>query len=438
MTIFRTNIFYKIFVAFLVMFLGACQDFKVSSSPNVSQVKLEKLKADWNLCLPSADLSYDLGTDIMTMDNSSIVVSGRYYRREAENLELPTTSIVSNISITGRINWTIQLEGSAYIHKVITTDNQNIMGFGYTQNVKNNPTQAAVFKLSKSGEVIFQKALRGSKDFIEISDAILLDNDHFILAGKYSDSKSNDTKSVFMARIDQNGTIGWTKFFKDTNPKGVIKIFQGKHGGYALVFNDYRRATRTPNQAEKFRQGKKYHHSYGVNVVKIDGVGNIQNKIRLKTGNRMENLRALNLQSGDIVLTMSTRNKAKKHDELIFLVLSDDLNIKKQVTITDEPVQINDIQQSQDGTIYASGQTMVKDFGRANLWLSSFSSEVELQSEGYLNSRGHKDWANAFHLDELNNKIHFTGQRSKKNSSSHYWKKKRGNCLWVVQTGLHP
>jgi len=429
----KTNRFYKMLTCSLLVLVSACQAQNGESLRLNSHVPQGKLKAEWKLCITSAHISSDLVSDIIAMDDGSLIVSGRFYRKAKANLGPPKTSLISNISSKGRIKWMTELEGIANIHRLLLTNENNISAFGSTQNSLGEPKQATLYKLSKNGNLISQITLEGPKFFREIRDAIQLSNGHYIITGTYQ--KTENAKSVFLAEIDENGKNIWTKTYPNKKPGSTLRVFKRKQEGYALIFVDYQATLKAPKEAANIRQVKRYTYNSEVVVLNLDGAGDVKKSFQLNLRGKQLgiNLRALYSHTGDTILTFTQRNWAEKQNELTMLILDDDINVKRQVVITTEPVQINDIQQSQNGTIYTTGKTRAKDFGKENLWFGSFSSDADFLSESYLNTRGIKDWANALYLDETSHKISFVGQ-SKKVSFWNAHRFRRKGCVWVVQT----
>ena len=424
-----------LFVASLALIIS-CQEQTAVAEEKTNKlskpsIENDELKPEWQVCFPSdALIPSDTGTDIIATREGSTVVTGLFEKRTSDNLGFPKTSLVSNISPTGVVNWITELGPHVATKKLLITDKQNIIAVGHTR-VKLGKNNATIHKLSKDGQILFTKKLFEEEYWSKITDVEKLDSSHFLISGTLKNVESKGAKSeVFLAQMNLNGKKDWVRKFSEVERPSNVQLLQNQNGERFLVLNESERIrTRT-------EKGIKSSNKSSLAVLKINKAGVVEEIFRLKDNKSKSNLRALYTQSGKIFITYINRDKVAKKTTLSLIILNDDLSVKYQAGITDKPIQINDIEQSEDGTIYVTGHTNQKGYGKRDIWLGTFSTNGKLLGEKHLNIEDNNEWANAFYLDEENRKMLFTGQRRKDKSQDRSAFQNSGSCLWVIQTTL--
>lgn len=103
--------------------------------------------------------------------------------------------------------------------------------------------------------------------------------------------------------------------------------------------------------------------------------------------------------------------------------LKSTVDVKKQIDITGQPLRIEDIQASSDGTIYMVGTT-----NRVKRVVGEYAKDGELLIQKELGRPNKYDAVKSFYFDEVNNKVFYTGTKTRPNGSV--------QCIWVFQTSL--
>jgi len=406
---------------------------EVSAKPSSSKSTdfSSVLETNWEICFPSDAFNpSDHGKDIISMRDGSTVITGQFDKKTTDNMKVPRTSIISNISSTGAVNWVTELGPWDEVKKILITDNQNIIAVGHTR-VKLAKNNARLHILSKDGKILFSNTYFEDEYWSKITDVEKLDNDYLLISGTLKNVNNKGAKSeVFLAKVDLNGKQDWVRKFTDVERPSHVQVLPNQLGEQFLVFNNIERIrTRT-------EKGTKSSSKGSLTALKINKAGDVEKAFHLKDDASKSNFRALHTQSGELFITYTDRDKVAKKTTLSIIILNDDLSVINQAEITDKPIQINDIEQSDDGSIYTTGHTNEKGYGKRDIWLGKFSTNGKLLGEKHVNIEDNNEWANAFYLDEENRKVIFTGQRQKDKSKDKTATHNLGSCLWVVQTNL--
>ena len=92
--------------------------------------------------------------------------------------------------------------------------------------------------------------------------------------------------------------------------------------------------------------------------------------------------------------------------------LKSTVDVKKQIDITGQPLRIEDIQASSDGTIYMVGTT-----NRVKRVVGEYAKDGELLIQKELGRPNKYDAVKSFYFDEVNNKVFYTGTKTRPNGS---------------------
>ena len=416
-SIFKLDLFSTIMITAFLTITSACQDnSKTLQRPN----KLATLEPDWQICLPNkVSFPNDRGTDILSMKDGSILVSGII----SSNDRFAVTSTISSLSASGHINWLTKLESGKKIEKIIATDDQSIFAVGSSYRREKAGTHPIFYRLSKYGKIEIGKNITEQLSWHEIRDIAKDDDGHFLVTGI---SKKDKGSNVFLAKIDVEGRVLWAKTYDRYEHVYNLKMLQSGSGETFLVYTVFRKVIKKPKLGVK----KSYTSNYV--VMKVDKSGDkIKTYRSEKTPGRGNNVHAFYSQTGGLIVTFSHYNTDSLVKTQMIDTLDDELNIEKQVAIkrdNKDDVVIRDIQETNGGGFYATGYIKPKGRSKRDLWLGLFSRDGIVLSETQLETPDNKDYATTLNLNVLENKVYITGRREKSASS--------GACIWVLQTNL--
>jgi len=450
----KPNKFFRALFLSPIALLSACQgNEKISIATNTK----DALVPDWDLCLSKeVSNSKSYGSDIIFMDDNSIVVSAYIHKKVKGNLNARNTSIISNISPTGHVNWTTNLGDNAYIEKLFLTEDQHIVAFGHRQ-ISGSRGIATIHKLSRNGDILLQKILRETDVMLKISEAnkqgkslrdldfldgatrltdiwkvldkqenvfltnitsaIALEKNHFLVTGNQRSFSPRKPKLVYISESDQNGDEVWSKVLNDTNQPSDPIILKNDRDAYFLIFSE--RGEKVTDKGYK----RTIKNSI-VTVFKLDKSGEVQKTFRHQAENRIRELRALHTESGNLFLNFSVR---KQGDTLTdrtneTIILTDDLSLKSHSSYK-QRLTIYDLQESNTGAIYATGTVNTKpefksvDGGakrvaaKYHLWFGELSNEGKVLSKKTMIVSEDLNLPYAFHLDAAEKKVSITGVR---------------------------
>lgn len=130
--------------------------------------------------------------------------------------------------------------------------------FGHTNSYGAGNDDAFAMKLNENGDVIWMKTY-GSSGFDVVTSASVTSDGNYIIVGTTT-SFSAQLIDIFTLKIDENGNIIWSRYYKMTGNDYSVSVHQTDDDGYAIAgFTD------------SYGAG-----SYDVLLLKVDSLGNIE------------------------------------------------------------------------------------------------------------------------------------------------------------------
>jgi gliding motility-associated-like protein len=147
--------------------------------------------------------------------------------------------VVLKLDATGRVTWKTAISDLAgngtYFSRIIEQSNGELAAFGYTQAFNSNVRQVILLKFSATGSLLWSNKLSLNSQFAPndmlhpyfLSEG--LNHDLLLtIGGSHNDANADSTYAV-MARINNAGTIAWSKAFTNDpfsfgmNPSGIYE-----------------------------------------------------------------------------------------------------------------------------------------------------------------------------------------------------------------------
>ncbi len=232
-------------VVAIIMFFCTPLILSAQISPNI----------DWQRCIGGTNIDYPYNT-VATRDGGNIVVGCTYSNNG--DVQSSTTDImkgwVVKLDQSGQIQWSRIIESVNYgsvLKSVIESSDGNFIVVGSSNSLNFSSilrSNALAMKLSKSGDIIWQKVYGGSSSdqFTSIVEN-KFEGGGFLLSGIASSkdgdvkgrhpSVSEDSADVWIVKITNNGDIEWQKCLGGSKGENEGAIIQMQDGGYLFAGN---------------------------------------------------------------------------------------------------------------------------------------------------------------------------------------------------------
>lgn len=185
-------------------------------------------------------------------EDNSLLLAGSSKNKSSKALDW----LVYKVSKSGNVIWSSQSTGrSKMLNHMEELPTGNIIGCGYSVDTANKHNDAYLVKLDKDGQVIWEKTYTDNLNNYAISLAQTSDNG-FIVCG--DTEKSDGEYDTRMMRVDKDGNIIWKKELGDHHGNGSKGMSIGWDGYYYIV-----------------GEGHNHSHIDQPLFIKIDEQGNI-------------------------------------------------------------------------------------------------------------------------------------------------------------------
>jgi len=173
----------------------------------------------------------DYARSIQQTSDGGYIVAGYTSSSISENFDL----LVLKLDSSGNLLWHKVYGGTGsdtarYIQQ--TTDGGYILG-AYSNSFGDKTTSLWILKLNQDGTVFWEKTYSASSS--DILRAIQQTSDEgYIVAGKTQVSPDNNT-DAWVLKLDSTGNVSWQKTYGGSSSEGATSIQQTSEGGYILA-----------------------------------------------------------------------------------------------------------------------------------------------------------------------------------------------------------
>ncbi len=254
-------------------------------------------------CSAIGGASYEEGYAIVQTTDGGYAIAGRTTSFGQGNSDV----YVVKIDAQGNLQWTRTIGGSndEYARSITQTTDGGYIVAGYTMSFGAGLADAYVVKLDAQGTVQWTRTI-GGNNWDEAFDIIQTTDGGYALVGFTNTFGLNNSRDVYVVKLDANGNIQWTRTVGGVNNEYGYSIIQTTDGGYAIA---------------------GWTHSFGVGlydvyVVKLDASGNIQWTRTVGGSNTEEGLAIIQTTDGGYAIAGFTWSFGQGADDIYVIKLN--------------------------------------------------------------------------------------------------------------------
>ncbi len=179
--------------------------------------------------------AFDAAFSVQTTPDGGFVVAGITNGHAAANGLIAGDFWVFKINATGNIVWQSSYggPGADYAISIAKTSDDGFVVAGWTDSFGAGGNDAWVLRIDNTGGVIWQKAYGGTGDDVAVSVEQTFDGG-FIVAG-FTNSSGAGGHDAWLFKLTSTGNIIWQKTYGGSGDDNAISVQQTTDGGFVVA-----------------------------------------------------------------------------------------------------------------------------------------------------------------------------------------------------------